>query len=378
MTTAVTVDHGTLAGPQRGGGPDPASRRAGSAFGDVPAVCATTMPSWQSIIGERYTFPSLALIPRGVREPLLVGSFGGEIPVDEVVRRGRDLALVRAVASPSGNTGDQPVLAHDPADHLLRDTRPERGLDPPVPVPAPGIGERPRHAGAQPGVLADAEPRVVVVVAAGRDTAASMSATSANTSASAGRPASSSPGSTGAAGRRPGLFLRPPPPPASTRSPDSSSRIRRRSTSGSSPNGSLSVPACGMASLRSGLRRRHSTGAVQSHPMMHRTGADAKLRRHLLPLHTRQAQFHRATPRPQRYGRLGNGIRIPGIVAQPPYPDTVWSDTPDAPPPASWTSVWRNTTPPPVHAPRDRTRQQSFRSVSKKTSAAPNQCFEFS
>ena len=88
MTTAVTVDHGTLAGPQRGGGPDPASCRAGSAFGDVPAVCATTMPSWQSIIGERYTFPSLALIPRGVREPLLVGSFGGEVPVDEVVRRG--------------------------------------------------------------------------------------------------------------------------------------------------------------------------------------------------------------------------------------------------------------------------------------------------
>ena len=163
MTTAVTVDHGTLAGPQRGGGPDPASCRAGSAFGDVPVVCATTMPSWQSIIGERYTFPSPALIPRGVREPLLIGSFGGEIPVDEVVRRGRDLALVRAVASPSGNTGDQPVLAHDPADHLLRDTRPERGLDPPLPVPAPGIGERPRHAGAQPGVLADAEPRVVAV-----------------------------------------------------------------------------------------------------------------------------------------------------------------------------------------------------------------------
>ena len=52
-------------------------------------------------------------------------------------------------------------------------------------------------------------------------------------------------------------------------------------------------------------------------------------------------------------------------------PDTVWSDTPDAPPPASWTSVWRNTTPPPAHAPRDRTRQQPFRSVSKKTSAAP-------
>ena len=201
--------------------------------------------------------------------------------------------------------------------------------------------------------------------------AASMSATSANTSASAGRPASSSPGSTGAASRRPGLFLRPRTASRINAFSSSSSRIRRRSTSGSSPNGSLSVPACGMASLRSGLRRRHSTGAVQSYPMMHRTGADAKLRRHLLLLHTRQAQFHRATPRLQRYGRLGDGIRIPGIVAQPPYPDTAWSDTPDAPPPASWTSVWRNTTPQPVHAPRDRTRQQSFRSVSKKTSAAP-------
>ena len=135
------------------------------------------------------------------------------------------------------------------------------------------------------------------------------------------------------------FFLRPRTASRINAFPNSSSRIRRRSTSGSSPNGSLSVPACGMASLRSGLRRRHSTGAVQSHPMMHRTSADAKLRRHLLLLHTRQAQFHRATPRLQRYGRLGDGIRIPGIVAQPPYPDTVWSDTPDAPPPASWTST---------------------------------------
>mgnify|MGYP001660869839 CR=1 FL=1 len=137
----------------------------------------------------------------------------------------------------------RPNLTKHTADHLLRDTRPERGLDPPVPVPAPGIGERPRHAGAQPGVLADADPGMVVVVAAGRDTAASMSATSANTSAPAGRPASSSPCSTGAAGRRPGLFLRPRTASRINAFPNSSSRIRRRSTSGSSPNGSLSVPA---------------------------------------------------------------------------------------------------------------------------------------
>ena len=45
--------HSLTKDTQRGGGPDPASCRAGSAFGDVPTVCATTMPSWQSIIGER-------------------------------------------------------------------------------------------------------------------------------------------------------------------------------------------------------------------------------------------------------------------------------------------------------------------------------------
>lgn len=51
---------------------------------------------------------------------------------------------------------------------------------------------------------------------------------------------------------------------------------------------------------------------------MHRAGADAKLCGRLLLLHAGQAQLHRATPRPQRYGRLGNDVGIPWIGMQPP------------------------------------------------------------
>ena len=101
-----------------------------------------------------------------VREPFLVRGLGGEIAVGEVVGGGRGLALVGAVASAFRHVRDEPVLRHDPADHLLRDAGPERGLDPAVPVPAPGGGERLGHPDAQPGVLVNAEPGVVVVVAA--------------------------------------------------------------------------------------------------------------------------------------------------------------------------------------------------------------------
>ena len=79
----------------------------------------------------------------------------------------------------------------------------QRRLDPPIPVSAPRFAEHVRDAAAQGPVLIDPRSRVVVVVAAGRDTAARKPSTSANTSASAGRPASSSPCSTDAAGRRP-------------------------------------------------------------------------------------------------------------------------------------------------------------------------------
>ena len=98
----------------------------------------------------------------------------------------------------------------------------QRRLDPPIPVSAPRFAEHVRDAAAQGPVLIDPRSRVAAVVAAGRDTAARRPSTSANTSASAGRPASPSPCSTGAAGRRPGLFTAPnrlphqrvPPTPA--------------------------------------------------------------------------------------------------------------------------------------------------------------------
>ena len=58
---------------------------------------------------------------------------------------------------------DKPVLGHDPAEHLLRDAGSERGLDPAVPVPALGSGERLGHLDTQPGVFVDPEPGVVAV-----------------------------------------------------------------------------------------------------------------------------------------------------------------------------------------------------------------------
>ena len=76
---------------------------------------------------------------------------------------GRGLALVRAVAPPSGNTGDQPVLAHDPANHLLRRPGAQRRLDPPIPVPAPRFAEHVRDAAAQGPVLIDPRSRVAAV-----------------------------------------------------------------------------------------------------------------------------------------------------------------------------------------------------------------------
>ena len=56
--------------------------------------------------------------------------------VDEVVGRGRGLALVGAVAPSSRHVRRQTVLGHDPADHLLRDAGSEHGLDSAVPVPS--------------------------------------------------------------------------------------------------------------------------------------------------------------------------------------------------------------------------------------------------
>ena len=55
------------------------------------------------------------------------------------------------------------ILGHDPAGRLLRDAGPEHGLDPAVPVPALGSGERLGRPDTRPGVFVDPEPGVVVV-----------------------------------------------------------------------------------------------------------------------------------------------------------------------------------------------------------------------
>ena len=55
---------------------------------------------------------------------------------------------------------DESVLGHDPADHLFRDAGLERGLDPAVPVPALGRGERLRHLRPESCVFVNGEPGV--------------------------------------------------------------------------------------------------------------------------------------------------------------------------------------------------------------------------
>ena len=67
---------------------------ASPASGPEPAVYATILPSWQSTVGERYTFPSPALIPDDVRGPFPVRHPGREIAVGEAAGSRRGLALV--------------------------------------------------------------------------------------------------------------------------------------------------------------------------------------------------------------------------------------------------------------------------------------------
>ena len=59
-----------------------------------------------------------------------------------------------------GNMRRRTVPGHDPADRLLRDAGLERGLDPAVPAPALGGGERPGHLRPEPGVSVSPGPGV--------------------------------------------------------------------------------------------------------------------------------------------------------------------------------------------------------------------------
>ena len=89
------------------------------------------------------------------------GDLAVKVAVGEVAGRGCGLALVGAVPASSRHVRRQTVLGHDPADHLLRDAGSERGLDPAVPVPALGRGERLRHLRPESCVLVNGEPGVV-------------------------------------------------------------------------------------------------------------------------------------------------------------------------------------------------------------------------
>ena len=104
-----------------------------------------------------------------VRQPLLVGTFGGEVPGDRGAGGGIRPALVGTVPATSGNMRHGPVLGHDPSGHLLRDAGSESGLDPAVPVTTLGRGERIGRLRSEPGVFILAGLRMVAVVASGRD-----------------------------------------------------------------------------------------------------------------------------------------------------------------------------------------------------------------
>ena len=104
-----------------------------------------------------------------VRQPLLVGTFGGEVPGDRGAGGGIRPAPVGTVPATSGNMRHGPVLGHDPSGHLLRDAGSESGLDPAVPVTTLGRGERIGRLRSEPGVFILAGLRMVAVVAFGRD-----------------------------------------------------------------------------------------------------------------------------------------------------------------------------------------------------------------
>ena len=261
-----------------------------------------------------------------VRQPLLIGPFGGEVPVDEITGSGRGLPLVGAVTPPFGNMRREPALGHDPADHLLRDARPERGLDATVPVPALGVGERPRHAGAQPGVLVNADPGMVVVVAARRYAQQ--------------------------AGHRPQRIPRPQPVDRHRLLPvrqapqvgawafsaslhhlphqrvlqlqlldPTAQRLHVIAAPGIRPaprTDGRRFPALG-GILVPGLQRGHAAPAVRPDPVVHRTNAHAKLFGGLLLLHAAQHQFDRLPSCLQRNYGFGHTASIPGILRQPAF-----------------------------------------------------------
>ena len=258
-----------------------------------------------------------------VRQPLLVRTLGREVPVDEIGGSRRRLALVGTIPASLGHVRHEPFLRHDPADHLLRYAGLEHRLDPAVPVPALGIGERPGHLRPESGVLVNAEPGVVAVGGCWARWRASMSSSRANTPASTGRSTGSSPCSTGAAGRRRGLFLRT----STTSRINAFPRLQFLDPAAQSLRviiigcGRPAAGVRGLIALRGvpvfGLQRGHAALAVRPDPAMHRADARAELFGGLLLLHAAQHQLDCPSPGLQWDDGFGHMASIPGIHRQP-------------------------------------------------------------
>ena len=202
----------------------------------------------------------------------------------------------------------------------------------------------------------------------------SRPSTSANTSASAGRSASSSPCSTGAAGRRPVFFT------TSTTSrinafSNSSSTLRRNASTSSPPP--ASAPPRGRTDADflpgrhsgSGLQRGHAALRYAPDPVVHRTNAHAAVWRPA-SLHAAQHQFDRLPSCLQRNYGFGHTASIPGIHRQPAFRALSGRIAQHSTTCAVVIGVVRYSSTALERSSRLNIRE-TFRSVSKKTSAAP-------
>lgn len=212
----------------------------------------------------------------------------------------------------------QTILGHDPAEHLLRDAGSERGLDPAVPVPALGSGERLGHLRPEPGVSVNGEPGVAAVGGRLARCRASMSSSRANAPGADGRPEASSPYSTGAAGRRPGLFLTTYTTSRITAFPSSSSSTLRRGASASQASRSRRI--AGLAGVPVfGPQRGHTALAMRLDPVVDRSEARAEPFGGPLPLHAARHRFDRLGPRLQWDDGFRHMSGMPGILCRPAF-----------------------------------------------------------
>ena len=282
---------------------------------------ATILPSKQSTGGERHALPVPGLDLADVRQPLLVRTLGREVPVDEIGGSRRRLALVGTIPASLGHVRHEPFLRHDPADHLLRYAGLEHRLDPVVPVPALGIGERPGHLCPESGVLVNAEPGVVVVVAAGRD-----GEQACHRAERIRRPQPVDQQGLLPVRQAPqvgaGVFFTTS---ATSRinafSSSSSSTLRRKASVIIIGCGRPATGVSGLIALRGvpvfGLQRGHAALAVRPDPAMHRADAHAELFGGLLLLHADQHQLDCPSPGLQWDDGFGHMASIPGIHRQP-------------------------------------------------------------